>query len=282
MSSVGRALAISVGCLGCTDDRVRSSPGSPVAVCARADAEKLGVPFVQICPADLPAGMITSPMWIAKTPIGCMGGKHETVPCPVVTPLARAAEGEPVDARAIAPAIVQMVDSNVAHRTCMLRFGGRLPTSSELALARDALGLVAVIVSEPATGSRVRFQALAEWTTTQPCTEPSRLGACKATATSGVMASQVPWRDLRACRATPAPTTGASIVGVGDDCPRGAEIPCLLGAPTPRGPSIRSAFVIDCSGDRTGELAHPTQLEHERAAFRCVLPEAALTGTIKR
>jgi hypothetical protein len=270
--------------LGC-GNRERSPPTEPTTApiaCRRERAEKLGVPFVRICPDDLP-GVIREPFWITSAPVGCTGGEHGTVPCPMVIPLSRPAEHEPSTSPPIPPRLAQMTDDRSAHRTCTLRFGGRLPTSAELAQAAAALGLVAVVVTEPATTARLEFRALAEWATEAPCTVPSTLGACRTSMFPADATTHVAWSELRACTAIPIPAADALVVGVGDGCWVGdsalaALAPCLLGAPTPAGPSTRSAFGLKCRGLTADQSAHPAEHTQDRAAFRCVVPDHALEG----
>jgi hypothetical protein len=94
------AASAAILALGCKDDAGnRGVPPAPVASCHRAFGEKLGVPFVRVCPDDLP-GVIRTPFWIAAAPIGCTGGEHGTIACPPVVALAPPRGSDPTIARA--------------------------------------------------------------------------------------------------------------------------------------------------------------------------------------
>jgi len=264
---------------GCDPDLVDRRAPPATAPCQRAFGDKLGVPFVRVCPADL-AGAIEAPFWIAAAPIGCTAGGHETIGCPLVLPLGPPTAG----AATISPRTAQMVDAASAHRTCAMRFGGRLPTVAERAQARDALGLATVVVS--ASGNPTpswRAQALAEWTTERPCADtPSTLAAsCAPTRFPTEAIAEVPWPQLRSCHASPEPAAGALIVGIGEACPspgvEGAFPRCLLALPATTRPQ---AFALVCQALTVEQAIHPETSVSARAAFRCVVPDGALVGTI--
>ena len=265
---------------GCDRDLVDRRAPSAAAPCQRAFGDKLGVPFVRICPADL-VGAIEAPFWISAAPVGCTAGAHGTISCPSVIPLGAPTAG----AATIAPRTAQVTEAAFAHRTCTLRFGGRLPTTAERAQARDALGLATVVVTEhEEPGPRLRAQALAEWTTEQPCTDaPSALATSCSPARfpSGAIA-EVAWPQLRSCRASPAPAAGALIVEIGESCPSAgvaATAPrCLLALP--EAARRQQAFALDCRALTEEEAIHTEATAGERAAFRCVVPDSALIGTM--
>ena len=276
-SALAGASALAAGCdRDLADHR---APRPAAAPCQRAFGNKLGVPFVRICPADL-IGAIEAPFWIAAAPIGCTAGAHGTISCPPVLPLGPPTEG----AATIAPRTAQVTEAAFAHRTCTLRFGGRLPTTAERAQARDALGLATVVVTQQDDPSpRLRAQALAEWTTERPCTDaPAALAAsCSPMRFPSGAIAEVSWPQLRSCRASPAPAAGALIVEVGESCPS-AEVEatsprCLLALPEAARP--QQAFALDCRALTAEEAIHPDDTAGERAAFRCVVPDSALIGT---
>jgi len=269
------AIAVTLG-VGCEGGRGEQSAPAPTSEgpCRRAFAEKLGVPFVQVCPGDL-SGVVNAAFWIAAAPIGCGGGAHGTFPCPPVVALGPRPNGGAIPARA-----ALLIDVTSAQRTCALRFGGRLPTATELAQARDALGVAAVVVVAVEQPPQLGFRPLAEWTTERPCLEPSTLGAdCTRMTFPDGASTEVAWPSLRSCRAVPSPAAASLVMEVGDQCPaeRTNEAPaCLLGSPSLA--THREAFALECRGLTTEEATHPDPAGTV-AAFRCVVPESALVGT---
>jgi hypothetical protein len=162
-----------------------------------------------------------------------------------------------------------VIDAAFAHRTCMLRFGGRLPTAIERAQAHDALGLETVVVTE---GSDHRdFRRLAEWVTERPCLDPSTLGACTPEAFPTGASAVVDWAQLRSCDASPAGTAGALVVEPGEACPLAGAVTaprCLLGSISP-GAAPRPAFELACRALTAEEATHPaTQTRSGRVPLR--------------
>jgi hypothetical protein len=230
------------------------------------------VPFVRICPQDLP-GLIDKPFWIAAAPIGCIAGDHETVPCPAAVNLGLNKADQP-------PYLVQLVVAEHAHRTCSLRFGGKLPSAEERARALDALGLQTIAVTRSADGS-LNSHVLPEWTTMENCASPSTIDReCQPRPFPLWATTALDWAALQACRSS-VRTTGALRVAPEERCP----------PPTPSAPPC--SFVSSNHSDRIPGvvlacLPAPLRISHltdvatpNRAAFRCVVPEAALTGTIR-
>ena len=251
----------------------RSPPISDVA-CKRAWGEKLGVPFVRLCPADLP-GVITTPMWIAAAPIGCTGGEHETVPCPDVVVLGPTAEPGSRSART-----VQLIAAAHAHRTCSLRFGGRLASAAERAQALAAADLLVVAVTAaPDNGATgLVTHPIPEWVTPQPCTSPAMVeAACAPTTFPSGASLALPWSRLVQCEAAPVSAAGALRIRPGEACPPPVPDgpPCLLTGERPGAEALR----LTCQAAPSPELALAATTE-PRAAFRCVVPEATLAGTI--
>jgi len=267
-----RTLSLAITLVGCETPPEHRAPVPAPARCERAFAEKLGVPFVRVCPSDLP-GAVTAPFWIAAAPVGCTGGEHETIACPPIVALAPSRPG----ATAIEPRLAQVIDAEPAHRTCTLRFGGRLPTTAERAQARDAVGLVTLLVTEDTNASR-HLDVLPEWTTAEPCLVPATLAtSCAVRRFPLDTSDNVAWTRVRSCRATPASREGALVITPQESCPitPPPQAPRCLVAATP----ATRAFSLDCRALRGDELAHP-ETTASRAAFRCVVPEGALVGTI--
>jgi len=259
--AVVHALAVGSACGSNPDPVDLTAPP-----CERAWGDKLGVPFVRICPSDLPGG-VTEPFWIAVAPVGCSGGEHETIECPPIVPLGMPERG-PIAARR-----VQMIAAELAHRTCTLRFGGRLPTAAERAQAVAGLGIAAVLVTDG--DSNRRLDEVPEWTTAERCETPSTTTGCAMTRVPS-MPPVIPWPQVRTCRATPAEPTGALVIGPGESCPitpPPGVPPCLISARGAR------SFALGC--DPVRDEVHPPARE-DRAAFRCVVPAGAIAGTIKR
>lgn len=269
----GAAVVASALAIG-SCDRDPPSPVGSIAKspCVPARGDKLGVPFVRVCPSDLP-GAFDEPFWIAAAPIGCSGGEHETIGCPPIVALSSRVldDGAPRERTA------QLVDAVVAHRTCTMRFGGRLATSSELGSARAALGLVAIAVIEVA-GEPRRHPIVPEWATERPCLDPSTLAAsCEPTRIPAGRSAALPWEQLVACRARPSQLLRATE----PDQPCPDRTPCAIEL-TPLGSVAPSRVEVECHPLDPTQRVHPaeaTALDH-RAAFRCVVPQSALVGTI--
>jgi hypothetical protein len=138
------------------------------------------------------------------------------------------------------------------------------------------------MVAEVADAERT-FHSLAEWTTEVTCTEPSTLGGCRLARFPAAGVVDVAWAQLRACDATPTRAAGALIVEPdGEPCPLGGGLdapPCLLSG---GGAANRRAFALACRTLTTEQAVHPDPGTSERAAFRCVVPDGALVGTISR
>lgn len=269
-------VVIATGCE--REEPARAVAPAAEVPCRRAFGEKLGVPFVRVCPADLP-GVVTAPFWIASAPIGCLGGEHGTVTCPSIVALAPLPPG----AARLEPRTAQVIEAMIAHRTCTLRFGGRLPSTLERAQAREALGLVTLVVTESAPPeSGLALSALPEWTTAQPCLDPSTLrGSCAVARTPTTSSSDVAWPRLRACSATLESAAGALIVTPGESCPaETAGAPRCMIAARAVGTASTRAFALACRTLTTEQQVHPEPAPGDRAAFRCVVPEGALTGTV--
>ena len=259
----------------------------PPAPCAPRIAEKLGVRFVEVCAVntadfpDAPAhdeGALPA-FWIAAVPLPCTAGEHETVECETVTaleasPLASRHKNRPVEA--------MLVDAVTAHRTCTLRFGGRLPTPLEREQARHVLGLASLLVRDgPDPARRIWLDDLPEWVAEGDClTSPSKPGpGCRIAQFPPVMSRPLREGDSRlACGARPAGLE-APVVPIGAAC---AERPAQGGVRSPDcavafpGGAPDARFELACRAaplDARAAAAHPRA---EHAAFRCVVLQLAL------
>ncbi len=253
------------------------------AECVPTTAEKIGVPFVRVCPrAKVDSAEPAKPFWISQVPLGCAPGSHRTVACPPIVALLSPPSELP-DLRAPSPGLAAVVDAYTAHKICTMRFAGRLPTRAERAQAVAALGLATVVVTEPRGGHPVHVRALAEWVTAVPCDHPTDLGPeCKEDRFPSDAISQVPWAMLARCAARPVKTSPLSVIDVGGECSAERvgdaklELPCLIRglayASSGPPPSPVVGFELSCEPP-TDAIERPAQDRDDVAAFRCVLPE---------
>jgi hypothetical protein len=169
-----------------------------------------------------------------------------------------------------------VVDAAVAHRTCALRFGGRLPTPLEREQARRLLGLASLRVREaPGPYAKLRLDDLPEWVEEGDCAAaPSAPGpGCRITPFPPVEVRPRAAGDvLLACLAEPAAPRAQGIT-LGGEC---VERPSEHGLRSPDCavfvPDSEARFELFCAlAPPAAKLPTPQQ-----AAFRCVLPEAAL------
>ena len=131
MWAVGLVPVVVVVASACARAERRAEPVSDGPPCTSARSSKLGTPFARLCPQDLP-GVVSTSFWIAAAPLACPPGSHDNLLCAPVHALT--AMDTVVDART-----AMLVDPGLAHRICVLRYGGRLPTAAERAQAADAL-----------------------------------------------------------------------------------------------------------------------------------------------
>jgi hypothetical protein len=255
---------------------------SPTPPCVPRVGEKLGVRVVEVCAshtarfgdAEAHADEALPAFWMTATPLPCSAGPHETVACETVTAL----EVSPVPGQGknrFLEALV--VDAATAHRTCTLRFGGRLPTPLEREQARRVLGLVSLRVREvPGPFAQVRLDDLPEWVAEGDCAKtPSAPGpGCRITPFPPVEARPRAADDvLLACIAEPAGPS-ASGVPLGSEClerPTEGDLRspgCAL-----RMPDSDVRFELGCVSLERPAAQRPAP---GQAAFRCVLPESAL------
>lgn len=250
--------------------------------CTPAVAEKLGVPFVRICAAGPGIGSVASPFWISALPIGCSAGEHDTLRCPPVVALAQPRQRDPEGLRPGASSLAAVVEADTAHRVCSMRFAGRLPTRAERSLARTALGLATVMVTDLKDRGAVRLQELGEWVTEKSCDQPTVLPAdCGASSFPWEASAGVPWDSVVRCEVTPLAERGGRItVGVESECTgvgaaagAGATrlVPCLVRGPAvdPRGQRVEGVSLA-CSAPAAAPRA--SDINVDVAAFRCVLP----------
>lgn len=237
----------------------------PEAPCPTELAEKLGIPFVRVC-----GEASEDAYWIAASPLHCSAGEHETLECPLVTPWISEPELTP---ERRAPRRVLRVPANEAHRTCAMRFGGRLPTPEELRTARSRQGLATLVASEEAGG--LRLGELEEWTAHGDCGNPSLPGPrClfeRRPATSD--STRFTWETLRACELGRAQVASSPREALGSLCP-GANDVCFFRSPHEPHPDSPPEFLAARCAAPEAPLTHPAP-RPDVAAFRCVLPKAA-------
>ena len=259
----------------------------PSTPCAPRVAEKLGVRFIEVCGVNTAAfadagahdeGALPA-FWVAAVPLPCTRGEHATVECETVTalevsPLASRHKNRPVES--------MLVDAVTAHRTCTLRFGGRLPTPLEREQARHVLGLVSLLVREGLDPARrIWLDDLPEWVAEGDClSSPSKLGpGCRLAQFPPIISRPLRDGDRRlACGAEPAGPE-APVVPIGAAC---AERPAQGGVRSPDcavafpGGAPDARFELACREapvDARAAAAHPRA---ELAAFRCVVLPGAL------
>lgn len=257
------------------------------SLCVPSVGEKLGVRFIEVCPAragevfdDASGGDRALPgFWISATPLPCSHGSHETLDCPTVTAL----EASPVGSRLRnRPMRASVLDAETAHRICTLRFGGRLPTAAEREHARHALGLVSLLVREEAAQDRrVAFDELPEWVAAEDCERnPSTIAPeCRVSLSPPIVPR--PRREgdaLLACDAEIADFGSEPSVAIGGSCELGIEAErrrprCAAFVPHAAYPSRFTLACRDATPEVSEAAARPTS---ELAAFRCVLPRRAL------
>lgn len=258
---------------------VAEASAPTVAECEPRTTEKLGIPFSKLCPQDLPvAGARFSPFWISAHPLGCSAGEHETLRCPVVTPLNHPAAGETRLPEPVPSRLATVIDANAAQGWCYMRFAGRLPTREERARAELGLGLAAVTVTV-SSGEPTHFELarLAEWVTEEPCETPT-IAKCKPGMYPSGERRPIAWDHQVDCSAAPLESdAGLSLLSVGESCPAPGfdwdvthgRLPCAARSVAERGPL--TGFALTCL--RPGHAApHPPDEPATTAAVRCVMP----------
>lgn len=260
MWAMGLAPLVVVVGSACARDERRAEPVSDGPPCTSSRSSKLGTPFARLCPQDLP-GVVSTSFWIAAAPLGCPPGSHENLLCAPVHALT--SMDTVVDART-----AMLVDAGLAHRICVLRYGGRLPTAAERAQAADALGFESLLVTAARDGRTLALTALPEWVTDGACSENSALGGC-AVLRFPAVPTWVPWDRLSTCRATR--TGAAATTTLPATCRRGGGVSCSVST----GASGRSTtFSLHCGDAVARDVATP-EIVGDVAAFRCVLSELA-------
>ncbi|MCC6874166.1 MAG: hypothetical protein IT378_07640 [Sandaracinaceae bacterium] len=256
-------LASAIGA-GCGDGTLAAPRAREAQACARGESEKLGVPFVPMCGAAEARAE-----WISASALPCTGGAHDTVGCPVATPLL----AEPPTTRTHEARAVALMEGWTAYRLCALRFGGRLPTSAERARARRLQGMATLIASRRDEAGTIGLEELPEWVADGPCDNPSLPGAgCLVHRFPIDAEPNIPWARVVACDvvAGTAPA-GTRPVALGGVCAPGAA--CVV-----RSPSERAAAParLACAPPPSAG-AVPSALPHGVGAVRCVVPAAGLT-----
>lgn len=284
MKTARLALA-ALALLSCRD---KSTPlaiesGAPSATanapsCTPRTAEKLGFPFVRICPPGRPG------FWINAAPMGCSAGEHDTIHCPWVTAVAHPIGANPAPLRS---AMAAVVDKESASRLCYFRMGGHLASRDERTAARAVMGLATVLVteSESETG-RFRFDEVPEWVFEESgdaCENGLPAETCHfGWYPTSARSPAIPWDAVRECdaRFVAQQPGGVARSRIGEACPSSplafdggdrAALPCALASPSDGSPA---AFLLACSGPHP--RVHPKTEDKDTAAYRCVIPESAL------
>lgn len=237
------------------------------SVCSTERASKVGITFVHIC-----APLAPDAFWIAATPLHCSPGEHATLECPLATSLLVEPD---VPLTLLPPVTALLTDAVTAHRTCAMRFGGRLPTPAERRELRRTQGLTALIATAETDG-RVRLDELDEWTASGDCDNPSKPGAgCRFERFPGAAAPPIEWPAMRRCVARAArPGRLEPAISIGGHCP--VDGACRVRSPWFPTPEAEPLVHELACAPLTDPLPHP-EPRPDVAAFRCVLPRGALT-----
>jgi hypothetical protein len=291
-AGVGTAVAV-IALLLCRCDKPATPKPAPIAsataeaapLCTPRSAEKLGFPFVRICPPG-EAGF-----WINAAPMGCSAGEHETIRCPQITALSHGVRPGPAP---LASTMAAVIDKETAARLCFMRMGGHLATRAERSKARAAMGLATVLVTESDTASvRFHFDEVPEWVF-EESGEQCANGLPGATCHFGWYPASskgpgIPWAAVRSCQAQflDTPPAGVPLIDVGGACPSAAlfgadggagmrPLPCGLRSPAfgALGVPSTAAFTLSCAAP--GVRPHPEGEDKDTAAYRCVVPQSAL------
>ena len=245
-------------------------------------AEKLGIPFLRVCPAELAAGVALAPFWVSVVPMGCSAGAHDTVRCPPVVTLAQPRLADPPGFRSASSQLAAVVESDTAHAICAMRFAGRLPTRAERALLRAALGMSSVLVTESNEIGGYRLQEVPEWVTEIACDQPTILAPeCGVRGFPSDATPTIPWELVTPCEPTPLAALDArAIIGIGGECPasrkEGAalrDLPCVVRGPAADTRGRRDAAISLVCHPRAPAPERLSGLAPDVAAFRCVIPE---------
>lgn len=234
--------------------------------CVPGAAEKLGIPFVRVCGGG-------APFWISTLPMGCSAGEHDTLHCPPVLALVQPPTETPPSVRPAVSSLAAVVDSELAHRVCTMRFAGRLPTREERVRARELLGLATVVVSDSPEVGGHRLRQLAEWVTARPCDEATKLAPeCGAARFPWDASPYVPWRLVVRCTPRTDPPEGAPHIDLDGDCPGSKDFGCVVRGALPLSPARRGGrTALSCEPPQPPP-AHDAELL-DTTAFRCVIPE---------
>jgi hypothetical protein len=142
--------------------------------------------------------------------------------------------------------------------------------------------LLVVQTSNPA--ERFRFLQVPEWTGEGTCDNPVRPGdGCRVALFPPEAAAEAMRSGELSCTAQRVvDTTGFSVVGLGEACPRLAEfpldagsqtLPCLLRLPRPTATDADPLYSLTCSAF---EAVRPApELETRAGAYRCLIPPMA-------
>ncbi len=257
------------------------SPSAPA--CVAELREKLGVPFLHVCPAKRPGAKslpseAIAPFWMSTTPITCSRGDHDNVRCAPAVILTRPRLSDPPSLAEVTSPLAMVVEADIAHQICTMRFGGRLPTRKERSFVRETSGFATTIVTARSDGHRV--SELVEWVTEKPCDQPTILGPdCAARTYPWDATAGIPWASLVRCEGSALRNpVERVVVDVGAECPSSAKAPnrfdCALRASVSEGADVRSPGVgLTCSppGEHTAPRLPADALNV--AAFRCAIAE---------
>ena len=277
------AALLALGCRHREEPRPTPAPTAAAKVsCTPRTAEKLGIPFVRVCPPGEPG------FWINAAPMGCSAGEHEGIRCPPTTPI-----GHPVGTGGpLHSSLAAVTDHDTAARLCYFRMGGHVASRAERSKARAA-GLATVLVTESdASPVRFRLEEAPEWVTEEGG-EACENGLPSATCHFGWFPSTsrstaIRWPQVRACdaRFVAPPPADTALAPLGSGCaaatwtwpPDGGSValPCALKSPArnDRGEPVSAAFTFSCVAPVA--RTHPEGQDVDTAAYRCVLPESAL------
>jgi hypothetical protein len=273
------AIGLFVGCERSQAPPDASSEAAPSAAGAREDecsarvSERLGVAFLRVCPRAIPGTTSRgSAFWISLTPMACSAGTHDAVRCPPVLSLAQPRTDDPPDVPAASTVLAVVVEADIAHKICTMRFAGRLPTVEERSLARESLGIATALAIDSPSAGAIRLQEVAEWVTRRPCDQPTMLEAdCAPREFPWTASAAIPWSVVTRCRASPlASTDGREEIGVDGECAGGLPGCAVVGPAADRRGRRHAGVSLACGEPVAAPASAPVD-RIDVAAFRCVI-----------
>ncbi len=232
--------------------------------CDEEIVDKVGVRFMRLCGSERSDGG-----WIGSVPLSCSEGAHATIPCPIATPALRALSGGGAES---VPREVMLTDAVTAHRTCALRFGGRLPSRAELAELRGRYDGAAVM-AHGAVGGRVILDELPEWVGEGGCSHPTLPeGDCRFERKPQVdLTRTLPWSDMLSCHFEPEDSAAEAGARPGGTC--SSELGGCVFERKWEGGDGRDVWRARCQvGVFEGDYP---KVDAEMAMVRCVVPADA-------